>query len=88
MAKFVFKKLSTEFTTFQLISKWCNRLQYIGNRLPVCLNVEIQIQLWIVTSIQASYKSHKQDPKKSQDTSVGKTTRCQTEVGNENWCWM
>jgi len=39
------KRLSTEFTTFQLILKWCNRLQYIGNRLPVCLNVEIQIQL-------------------------------------------
>jgi len=30
--------------------KWCNRLQYIGNRLPVYLNVEIQIQVWRVTS--------------------------------------
>ena len=45
VASFVFKKLSTEFTMFHSISKWCNRLQYIGNRLPVCLNVEIQIQM-------------------------------------------
>jgi len=50
VAKIVFKKLSTEFTTFQLISKWCNRLQWFGNRLLVCLNVEIQIQMWRVTS--------------------------------------
>ena len=45
VAKFVLKKLSTEFTTFQLISKWCNLLQDIGNRLPVYPNVEIQIHL-------------------------------------------
>jgi len=45
VAKMVFKKLSTEFTTLQLISKCCNRLQCFGNRLPVCLNVEIQIQM-------------------------------------------
>ena len=44
------KKFSNEFTTFQLISKSCNRLQCFGNRLPVPLNVEIQIQMWRVTS--------------------------------------
>ena len=43
--KFDFKKFLTEFAMFQMIFKWCNRLQYIGNRLPVYLNVEIQIQL-------------------------------------------
>jgi len=31
VAKFDFKKLSIEFATFQLISKWCNRLQDISN---------------------------------------------------------
>jgi len=49
VSKMVFKKLSTEFTMFQLISKGCNRLQCFGNRLPVCLNVEIQIQKGRVT---------------------------------------
>jgi len=44
VSKMVFKKFSTKFTMFQLISKSCNRLQCFGNRLPVCLNVEIQIQ--------------------------------------------
>ena len=43
--KFDFKKFLIEFATFQIIFKWRNRLQYIGNRLPVYLNVEIQIQL-------------------------------------------
>ena len=42
VTKFDFKKLSTKFATFQLISKWCNRLQHIGNRLQVYLNIEIQ----------------------------------------------
>ena len=37
------KKFSNEFTMFQLISKSCNRL-------PVPLNIEIQIQMWRVTS--------------------------------------
>ena len=50
VAKFDFKKFLTEFATFQLFFKWCNRLQYIGNRLLVYLNVEIQIQMWRVTS--------------------------------------
>ena len=44
------KKFSNEFTTFQLITKSCNRLQCFGNRLPAPLNVEIQIQMWRVTS--------------------------------------
>ena len=48
--EFDFKKLLTKFATFQMIFKWCNPLQYIGNRLPVYLNVEIQIQLWRVTT--------------------------------------
>ena len=43
VSKMIFKKLSTEFTTFQLISKCCNRLQCFGNRLPMCLNVGVQI---------------------------------------------
>jgi len=50
MIKFIFKKFLTEFATFQMIFKWCNRLQYIGNWLPVYLNVKIQIPLWRVTS--------------------------------------
>jgi len=50
VAKIDFKMFSIEFATFQLISKWCNRLQDIGNRLPVHLNVGIQIQLLKVTS--------------------------------------
>jgi len=43
--EFDFKKFLTKFAMFQMIFKWFNRLQYIGNRLPVYLNVEIQIQL-------------------------------------------
>jgi len=43
VAKWVWKSFQTEFTTFQLFSKGCNRLQWFGNRLPVPLNVEIQI---------------------------------------------
>jgi len=50
MIEFDFKKFLTEFVTFQLICKWCNRLQYIGNQLPLYLNVEIQNQLWRVIS--------------------------------------
>ena len=43
VAKWFSKNFQTKFTMFQLISKCCNRLQVFGNRLPVCLNVEIQI---------------------------------------------
>ena len=43
VAKWVWKSFQTEFTTFQIFSKGCNRLQCFGNRLPVSLNVEIQI---------------------------------------------
>ena len=43
VAQWFSKSFQNEFTTFQLISKCCNRLQVFGNRLPVCLNVEIQI---------------------------------------------
>ena len=35
VAKIVFKMLSTKFTTFQLISKYCNRLPNQCNQLPV-----------------------------------------------------
>ena len=45
VAKWFSKSFQIKFTMFQLISKWCHRLQDFGNRLPVCLNVEIQIQL-------------------------------------------
>ena len=50
VAKLFRKSFQIEFTTFQLISKRCNRLQSFGNRLPVPLNVEIQIQMLRVTS--------------------------------------
>ena len=59
VAKFDFKKFLTEFATFQLISKWCNLLQDIGNRLPVYLNVEIQIQMWRVTSFHIKALSNR-----------------------------
>ena len=45
VAKWFSKSFQTEFTTFQLISKSYNRLQCFGNRLPVPLNFEIQIQM-------------------------------------------
>ena len=50
VAKWVWKCFQTEFTTFQIFSKGCNRLQCFDNRLPVPLNVKIQIQMWRVTS--------------------------------------
>ena len=48
--KLFWKSFQIKFTTFQLISTGCNRLQCFGNRLPVPLDVEIQIQKWRVTS--------------------------------------
>ena len=50
VAKLFWKSFQIKFTTFQLISKSYNQLQCFGNRLPVPLNVEIQIQMWRVPS--------------------------------------
>jgi len=48
----VFKMFSNGLQRSKMISKQCNRLHYISNRLQVNLNVGIQIQLWRVTTFR------------------------------------
>ena len=45
VTKFDFKMFLTDLQCSKIFFKWCNRLHYIGNRLPMYLNVGIQIQL-------------------------------------------
>ena len=49
-AKWIWKSFQMNLQRSNWFQKICNRLQCFGNRLLVPLNVEIQIQMWRVTS--------------------------------------